>query len=331
MQFGGLVAGGESGASDNPEEINLNKTDGKGPSKRQIVKSDALLLFLAQIIDANLEDWHLAFGPKNKRGKGPAEKSILSFILASEHPLVKGKTTTQSTVHDWIEEGFKIGEAEESRRIREAEKGRHEDVVIEEYKSAWCDLVVAYKERAKQNLPSNRYNTPPAELQGLVFLQKDDSAMLPRSDLKKLGDEQRSEAVARVQENKKRQRNDSVEVNDGDSAAPKVAPKQHLRPTSLNMNNELAEGRNQIVGMMKSFHEISQSKRQDDSIMRKLQEIQMYRTEKNQPGVKAEQIEIYEDLITSCLREIQELKAKVSQPQISPPLSVLTYRIQDSY
>ncbi len=70
--------------------------------KPQIVKSDALFLHLAQIIEANFKDEEGSqqFGPilgnkgENFNCKGPAANLIITVITASNHPLFHGKTTT---------------------------------------------------------------------------------------------------------------------------------------------------------------------------------------------------------------------------------------------
>ncbi len=76
--------------------------------KPQIVKSDALFLYLAQVIDANLKDEEGSeiFGPvlqdKGAKGKGQASDKLLEFINASTHPLCNGKTTTVQTLRGWM-------------------------------------------------------------------------------------------------------------------------------------------------------------------------------------------------------------------------------------
>ncbi len=79
------------------------------------MKYDALFLYLAQFIDANLnlkdEEGSEIFGPvlqdKGAKCKGPASDKLLAFINASTHQLCNGKTTMVQTLRGWMKNARK--------------------------------------------------------------------------------------------------------------------------------------------------------------------------------------------------------------------------------
>lgn len=80
---------------------------GSAVKKKQMLLSDPLSLHIANILHADLQDPESRFSkvlePPRTRGKPDAMKALMEFLMESEHPSCKEKTTTVATVTDWID------------------------------------------------------------------------------------------------------------------------------------------------------------------------------------------------------------------------------------
>ena len=185
----------------------------------QMVQSDALLIFVASIIEGDPDTWGVLL--TKKHGKTRVAERFIAHLSQHTEPLTNGKTSTAETVAKWIKIGKERAEAETVRRATASVSGRTE--AVPELDKAWFKLMQSWTEYLKDKPGTSRYTTPPAHLVGVVALEYDKSALMRIGrEEKAAGDAMREEAIERV-----------AEARDSGRAEKGPENKEHLKPTPL--------------------------------------------------------------------------------------------------
>jgi hypothetical protein len=132
------------------------------PKKPQMVRSDPLLIFIAQMIEGDPDTWGVLL--TRKHGKNRVADGFIEFLSSRTNPLTNGKTFTTETISKWIKYGMERAEAETQRRATAATSGRNEQPP--EIDKAWFNLMEFWTEYLKDKPATSRYNTPPSCGQG---------------------------------------------------------------------------------------------------------------------------------------------------------------------
>ena len=70
------------------------------------------MLLLAEILHANLSEWHMVLAPQGKHGKERFITRLLTFINESDHQMLRNKSTASETVSSWIKISKELAEKE---------------------------------------------------------------------------------------------------------------------------------------------------------------------------------------------------------------------------
>ncbi len=92
------------------------RTKNLSKKNANLVRSDQLMFFIAQIISANLLNWGMVLVPPGNHGKGRFIEKLVDFIDLHDHPLLQCRKTTSLAVSIWIKNGKKLAVTEQALR-----------------------------------------------------------------------------------------------------------------------------------------------------------------------------------------------------------------------
>lgn len=215
-------------------------------SKKQLQLTPQLKMWLANLLtplidsEADPDDKIMlnALQRKGSHGRSDGIEQIIQRIAVSDHPTVKNKTTTGTTLTRWINECMLMGRTENDRVASDSSAGRKssENATSAEV-AAWSYLMQSYDEfkanQEKAAVKVTRYNRLPDHLQGTgIVLIKCDSAFLPGSG----GKEDLQEAIKKIQANKASSLQESAEEAAAGMETERKKP--YLYPTAKRVKVE---------------------------------------------------------------------------------------------
>jgi hypothetical protein len=266
-----------------------------GEKAPQMVISDALLVFVAKCIQADPDAWGVLL--TNKNGKSGVAAKFVKFLQNHENPLTHGKKpASTATVANWIKNGMQKAADETSRRATALAAGRGiADGSVPEVDRVWYELMEVWGEYLKEKPATDRYNTPPEHLRGLVQLKRDDSPLLPCGrEEKAAGDTMREAAITVVAEKREKARKENPDS------------KAHLVPRRL--KEEAASGGTGSDAFLQAYVSMESSRNQQELRAAKVAELNSYSTMLSNPHFPPDQKAAIHALMAGVSKELQEMQ-----------------------
>jgi hypothetical protein len=241
------------------------------PKLPQMVISNELLIFVAKCIQADPDAW--------------------GILLTTKH----GKTG----VANKFVKGMDRAEEETSRRATGNASGRGAaNGSVPEVDKVWFELMEVWNEYLKEKPATDRYNTPPKHLEGIVALKKDDSPLLPCGRQEKAaGDAQREAAISKLAEQRDSARKETPES------------KEHLKPKRLKVTTaDESGGGGADEKIIQAYMSMEMTRGQQEVRASKVAELQKYTEMLANPNLPSEAKNSVAALLQNVANELTQIQ-----------------------